>query len=241
MLASLLTECAKLRRSLVLLLCLSAPAMVALIGLLALTRDDRTGTWALFSVSSSAVWAYFMLPMTVTALTVLAAQLEHGAKSWNHLLALPLPRYRLYGAKAAVVVLLAAAMTAGLWLALPLAGSAAEALKSGTQLTGSYGWADSATLLGRMFASAWLLIAIQLWAALRFRSFVPPLILGIAGTFVGVAATGSEHGIWFPWLIPTNALASDPARADFALSVGFFGGIAAFALMLWDLNRREHG
>jgi lantibiotic transport system permease protein len=241
MLASLLAECAKLRRSLVLLLCASAPLMVALIALLSLTRGGRAGSWAMFSVSASAVWAFFMLPMTVTALTVLAAQLEHGAKSWNHLLALPLPRWRHYAAKAVVVVLLAAAMTVGLWLALPLAGSAAEAIAPGTQLTGAYGWGDSAALLSRMFASALLLIALQLWTALRFRSFVPPLVLGIAGTFVGVAATGSEDGIWFPWLIPTNALASDPARADLALAIGGLGGLAVFALMLWDLSRREFG
>lgn len=240
MIAPFLAECAKLRRSLVLLLCVSAPAMVALIGMLAVLRSPRTGSWAMFSIQASAIWAYFMLPMAVTALTVLAAQLEHGARSWNHLLALPLPRWRLFAAKAAVVVLLAAAMSLGLFLALPLAGATAEAIGGGRQLAGAYGWGDSAALLGRMFLSALLLIAIQLWAALRFRSFVPPLVLGIAGTFVGVAATGSEYGIWFPWLIPTNALASDPVRAEIALAVGGLGGLAALALMLADLSRREH-
>lgn len=239
MIAPFLAECAKLRRSLVLLLCVAAPAMVALISMLALVRGARTGAWAMFSIQASAIWAYFMLPMAVTALTVLAAQLEHGARSWNHLLALPLPRWRLFAAKAAVVVLLVAAMSVALYLALPLAGAAAMAIEPQTRLTGAYGWAGSAALLGRMFLSALLLIALQLWAALRFRSFVPPLVLGIAGTFVGVAATGSEHGIWFPWLIPTNALASDPGRANIALAIGALGGVAALAAMLVDLSRRE--
>jgi ABC-2 type transport system permease protein len=213
--------------------------MVALLGILSLIRQDRVEEWAMFSTSATAIWAFFMLPMTVTALTVLVAQLEHGSRSWNHLLALPLPRWRLYAAKLAVVLLLAAGMTLGLWLALPLAGGLAEAVKSGTQLSGAYDWSSSAQLLGRMFASAVLLIVIQLWAALHFRSFVPPLVLGIGGTFVGVAATGSEHGIWFPWLIPTNALASDPARADIALALGAGGGAAVAALMLVHLSRRE--
>jgi ABC-2 type transport system permease protein len=237
MLATFITEWAKLRRSLVLLLCFAAPAMVALVGLLALTRNRDGGLWIMFSSSAAGIWAYFMLPMTVTALTVLAAQIEHGPKSWNHLLALPLPRWRIFASKSAVVMLLVAAMTVGLWLVLPLTGAAAEAL--GTKLSGVYDWTGTARLLSRMFAGATLMIVLQLWMALRFRSFVPPLVLGIGGTFVGVAATGSEHGIWFPWLIPTNALASDPARADIALGIGLFGGLAAAALMLVDLSRRE--
>ena len=241
MFAAFATECLKLKRSLVLLLCASAPAMVALISILGLTRHDHTGPWAMFSASAAAIWAFFMLPMTVTALTVLIAQIEHGPKSWNHLLSLPVPRWRIYAAKIAVVMLLVAAMTVALWLAVPFAGATAETVKAGVQLTGSYDWLGMAQLLTRMAASAVLLTAVQLWAALRFRSFVPPLVLGIAGTFVGVAATGSEHGIWFPWLIPTNALATDPARADLALGMGAAGGLIVIALMLWDLSRKELG
>ena len=241
MLAAFATECLKLKRSLVLLLCASAPAMVALISILALTRRDQSGPWMMFSASAAGIWAFFMLPMTVTALTVLMAQIEHVPKSWNHLLSLPVPRWRIYAAKVVVVLLLVAAMTVGLWLAVPLAGVTAETLKTGQQLTGSYDWPGMAQLLARMAASAVLLAALQLWTALRFRSFVPPLVLGIAGTFVGVAATGSEHGIWFPWLIPTNALATDPARADLALGIGAAGGILVIALMLADLSRKELG
>ena len=241
MLAAFATECLKLKRSLVLLLCASAPAMVALISILALTRRDQSGPWMMFSASAAGIWAFFMLPMTVTALTVLMAQIEHVPKSWNHLLSLPVPRWRIYAAKVVVVLLLVAAMTVGLWLAVPLAGVTAETLKTGQQLTGSYDWLGMAQLLARMAASAVLLAALQLWTALRFRSFVPPLVLGIAGTFVGVAATGSEHGIWFPWLIPTNALATDPARADLALGIGAAGGILVIALMLADLSRKELG
>jgi ABC-2 type transport system permease protein len=239
MFAVFTTECLKLRRSLVLLLCASAPVMVALIGVLTLLRRDDPFPWQMFATSAAAVWAYFMLPMTVTALTVLMAQMEHGPRSWDHLLSLPVRRWVIYGSKAVVVMLLVSIMTAALLVALAAAGHVAEALRSGTQLTGSYDWSGTAELLVRMLASSVLLITVQLWAALRFRSFVPPLVLGIAGTFVGIAATGAEEGIWFPWLIPTNALASDPARAEIALAMGSLGGVAVLALMLIDLSRRE--
>ncbi len=232
-------EILKLHRSLALLLCAAAPTMVAVLAMVMLMDRDRPSSWPMYTMNISALWSFFMLPMTVTALTVLVAQLEHGPRFWNHLLALPVPRWQVFAAKAAVVTLLVAAMTLGLILLIPIAGTIAEALASGTQLTGSYDMAGNARLLGTMFAGSILLIAIQLWAALRFRSFVPPLVIGIGGTFVAVAATGSRQGAFFPWLIPTNALASDPARAEIALAMGSLGGVAVLALMLIDLSRRE--
>lgn len=218
MIAVILSEFAKLRRSLVLLLCVAAPLMVAVLAAVMVTERKSPGEWAIFAASSAALWSYFMLPMTVTALTILLAQLEHGPRTWNHLLALPVARWRLYAAKAFMVVVLVAAMSAALLVALPVAGGAAEAIAAGQQLTGVYPWADTALLLATMFKGSLLLIAIQLWAALRFRSFVPPLVIGIGGTFVAVAATASDQGAYFPWLIPANALATNPERASFAVA-----------------------
>jgi ABC-2 type transport system permease protein len=106
-------------------------------------------------------------------------------------------------------------------------------------LTGELALREFAEILAKMFAGSLLLVALQLWTALRFRSFVPPLVLGIGGTFVGVVATGSDYGPYFPWLIATNVLATDPARAQLALAVGLAGGLIASAAMLVDLSRRE--
>lgn len=239
MLAVVKSEFAKLRRSLALLLCIAAPTMVALLAGVMMMEWEKTEHWQMFAMQSAAMWSYFMLPMTVTALTVLVAQIDHGPKAWNHLLALPVPRWRFYAAKAFVVAFLVASMSAALVVLLPLAGYAAEALASGQQLTGSYPWRDTSSLIATMFTGSLLLIAIQLWAALRFRSFVPPLVIGIGGTFVAVAATASKQGAFFPWLIPTNALASDPQRAAMAIDIGFYGGLAAALLMLADMSRKE--
>ena len=94
-------------------------------------------------------------------------------------------------------------------------------------------------LLGRIFLAGWLLVAAQLWIALRFTSFVPALATGIGGTFFAVVASSAEIGIVLPWQIPINQLASDPARAQLALAIGACGGCVAFAVMLWRLSRRE--
>jgi ABC-2 type transport system permease protein len=241
MIRVLIAEAAKLRRSLVLLLCAAAPAMVAL--LCALMFQQRAGPdqpWATYLLSASAIWSFFMLPMTVTALTILVAQLEHGPRFWNHLLAVPVPRAFLFAAKIVVVVLLVAAMTVLLFLLVPALGWLGDAAAPERSLVGKLGLEQFAGTLAKMFGGALLLIALQLWAALRFRSFVPPLVLGIGGTFVAVVATGSDYGPYFPWLIATNALAGDPARAQLSLAVGIVGGLLAIAAMLVDLSRREH-
>jgi ABC-2 type transport system permease protein len=233
------TEFLKLKRSLVVLLCIAAPTMVAsLTGILA-TEWKKPNSWETFAMGSAGMWSFFMLPMTVTALTVLIAQLEHGPRTWNHLLALSIPRWRFYGSKIFVVLALVAMMSAGLALLIYLSGSVVDHLSAGTKLTGSFSLKSTATLLATMFAGSWLLVALQLWAALRFRSFVPPLVLGIGGTFVAVAATGAQQGKYFPWLLPTNALAADPKAVEFAIGLGFLGGLAAIALMLIDLSRKE--
>lgn len=240
MLTAIRAEISKLNRSLALLLCFAAPTMVAILAAVMLSEHKKSATWQIYSMSVSGLWSFFMLPMTVTALTVLMAQLEHGPRMWNHLLALPVARWRIYAAKAIVVVGLVAAMSLLLLVLMPITGWTAEYLAAGEQFKpGAYSFAETGKLLGTMFAASVLLIVLQLWAALRFRSFVPPLVLGIGGTFVAVAATGAEKGKYFPWLLPTNALASNPADTQFALALGLYGGLALAALMLIDLSRKE--
>ena len=234
-----LVEFLKLRRSLVLLLCAAAPSLVAVLSFLMFMRWNKAERWEQFTMGGAAMWAYFMLPMTITALTVLVAQLEHGPKAWNHILALPVPRWQIFVAKAGVVLALGGAMSAILILLLPLAGLIAEQMEAGDQLLGAVPWEATARLVGKMFLGSVLLIAIQLWAALRFRSFVPPLVLGIGGTFVAVAATSAKEGPYFPWLIPTNMLASDPAQAALAIDVGCYGGLALLAAMVVHMSRIE--
>lgn len=239
MLTTIRVEIAKLRRSLALLLCVAAPTFVALLSLLIGLDGDKPRPWAIFIAGGSALWAYFMLPMTVTALTVLVAQVEHAPKAWNAVLALPVPRWRIFAAKALVVIGLVAGMSVALLALLFLTGAAVEGVKPGDVLTGTPDPGRAARLLLTMFAGSLLLIAVQLWAALRVRSFVPPLVLGIGGTFVAVAATSAKQGAWFPWLIPVNALASDPGRSEVAIAFGFWGGLVVLGLMLVHMTRYE--
>ena len=236
---ALAVEAHKLRRSLALLLAAVAPLLIAVFVFFNLLRVDKAAPWAMTLQSSAAIWAFFMLPMSVTALTALVAHTEHGPRAWDHLRALPLPRWHLYASKAVCVLGVVAAMSVLLALLTLLAATGAGWLKPAVAATGAMDIAGYLTLLGRIFLAAWLLVAVQLWVALRYASFVPALAVGIGGTFFAVVATSAKVGAVLPWQIPVNQLASDPARARLALALGLGGGAMAFALMLWRMSRHE--
>ncbi len=229
-------ELLKLRRSLALLLCLAAPTCVAV--MMVLSALDREGPVPLagMALNATALWSFAMLPLSVTALSVLMAQMEHGPRTWDHLLTLPGARPRLYLAKAIVMLGLVAAMQLLLFAlvlgAVPLIGSLHE-------VSGTLDPAALAARLAKMGIAAALACMIQLWVALRFRSFVPPLVLGIAGTFAAIAATSSRQGVFFPWLMSTNVLSTDPRTQALAIALGGVGGLMALAAMLVHLSRRE--
>ncbi len=236
---ALAVEAFKLRRSLALLLAAVAPLLIAVFVFFNLLRLEKAAPWAMTLQSSAAIWAFFMLPMSVTALTALVAHTEHGPRAWDHLRALPMPRWHLYAAKALCVLGVIVGMSLLLALLTTLAVGAAGLLKPAVAATGPADIVGYLLLLGSIFLAAWLLVAVQLWVALRYASFVPALAVGIGGTFFAVVATSAKIGAFLPWQIPVNQLASDPARAQLALALGLGGGAMAFALMLWRMGRHE--
>jgi hypothetical protein len=236
---SLAVEAIKLRRSLALVLALAAPALVVVFDFFFILRGKDPVPWSMALQMSAAIWAFFMLPMSVTALTALVAHTEHGPRAWDTLRALPVPRWHHYAAKAVGVLALVLAMTVMLALMTFAAVALAAWIKPAVAPTDVPDVAAYAATLGRIFLASWLLVAVQLWIALRYASFVPALATGIGGTFFAVVATSAKIGVLLPWQIPVNQLASDPFRVQVALAIGAGGGAVALLAMLWHLSRRE--
>lgn len=238
MLTSLLVELRKLKGSLVGLLSLAAPSMVAgLLTLILLRRPN--GDWKEVLEGSTGLWSFFMLPLSTAALSALLAQIEHGPRAWDHMLALPVGRWRLFAAKGVVLMLVLAFMSGLLALEIPAAMALLHAIAPHKVPAGPFPWAMEMSLLWRMWAASLFMGMIQLWVALRFRSFVPPLVLGIGGAFVAVMASGAKEGIYLPWLMPLNVMVGDAANQAMALKLGVTGGAVIFLLMLLHLSRRE--
>jgi ABC-2 type transport system permease protein len=239
MLAVLSVEIRKLNRSLALLLALAAPTLIAIFVFFNMLRGDEPQPWVMYLQSSTAIWAFFMFPMSVTALTALVAQMEHGPRAWDHLRALPIARWKLYAAKAicvlAVVAIMGVLNLALTWGAVTLASTIKPVLVP----TGVFDLGAQAVLLGKVLLAATLMIAIQFWIALRFSSFVPALAVGIGGTFFSVVATSAKQGVFFPWQMPINMLAVEPWRVNTALAMGAGLGLVVLLLAVAHLSRRE--
>lgn len=239
MLTVLSVEARKLNRSLAALLAVAAPSLIAIFLFFNILRGKSGQDWAMWMEQSTGIWAFFMLPMSITALTALVAHMEHAPRSWDHLRALPLPRWRLYAAKVVCVVALAVAMSA-LNLALSIGAiGLAGAIKPVVAATGALDLGHEVLTMGRVVLASMLLIAIQLWIALRFFSFVPALAVGIGGTFFSVVAMAAKIGVFSPWQMPVNATAPYLWRVQIALSLGCGLGLIVLILAVIHLSRRE--
>lgn len=238
MLTLLFVELRKLKGSLVVILCLAAPTVVtAFLGLMALRMAPMS--WAEAVSNATGLWAFFMLPMTITALSILLAQVEHGPRAWDHILALPIPRWRLFAAKAVVMMLLVGLMSLLLLAETRLVGVLVARIAPAKAYAGVFPWRQTLEVLGAMWGAAWFMGMLQLWTAIRFRSFVAPMALGLGGTFVAVAASGAKEAIFVPWAMPVAILANQGARSLLAFELGVIGGIVTLLLMLLHLSRRE--
>lgn len=232
-------EVAKLRRSLVLLLIAAVPAMVLI--MLTTMRASGHGApdWERHALSGAAIWGYLLLPLTATALTALLAQVEHGPRAWSAVLSLPCAKWRVFAVKAAVAVGAMAVISLLLWAAILASGLLAGALPGGTAPPGPLPAGLLAGVLLQMWIAGLLVVAIQFALAMAIPNFAAPVIAGIAGTFFAVAATSAKAGIYFPWLLPVNVLASEPERAAQAVLSGGMGGIAVLAAASFWLARRD--
>ena len=238
MLTDVFIEIRKLKGSLVVALCLVAPSLAAvLLGIVCL-RQPRMN-WHDAMMGTTGLWAYFIMPMTVTALSVLVAQIEHGPRAWDHLLALPIRRWRIFAAKGILIMLLTAVISLILALEIRVVAAIVAAIMPSKEPVGAYPWALCARLLAMMWGASLCMVMIQLWIALAFRSFVAPLMTGLGGTFFAVAAFGARETIVIPWVMPVSVIARNGDSASLALTLGLCGGLAVFTLMILHLSRKE--
>ena len=239
MISLISTELRKLNGSLALLLAVLAPAFPAMVVLLSTATSEKTTSWmSIFNSFMLPIWALFLLPMIIAAFATLLAQIEYQARGWDHILALPVRRWQIFAAKAAVIIMGMIAMTL---LALIFTGLGAllGSKIGGTAIAGSLDYAKLARVTGLMLAASTLFVALQTWVALRYASFVVPLAFGIGGTMVAlaVAMTGTAQADWFPWVMPMKILTQqNPAQIGL---IGGVSGLAVLTLMIVDLSRRS--
>lgn len=205
---AVLAESMKLNRSLVLLLAAAPPLMLGLMVVAVVLSRDITENWDQLTMSGAGIWAYLLMPLTVTALTALMAGIEHGCAGWTWSLAQRVPKSVIFTAKALVTIAMTALISTAVALAVLGGGHLVQIIDTDMVMEGEPPYAFMAMLMAEMWLASLLMTAIQFTVAHAASSFATPVIVGIGGVFVSVVATSSKYGVFFPWLLPVNMLAS---------------------------------
>src|SRR5690606_32590119 len=135
LIAYVLAEHAKLRRTLARGLAFAAPVCAVLLSLFVLADLNTLAAskalprWQAYLDALLRIWASCLLPIMTTLQAVLIAQLEHANRQWKYLLALPVSRTSLYMAKSVNLFALLLLANLFVWL-LGLAVCAAFGLAS---------------------------------------------------------------------------------------------------------------
>jgi hypothetical protein len=232
-------EFIKLKRSLVLLICFAAPLCAAGFEVMVMLGHPGPRPWIQTLGEGAAVWAYSLLPVAVTALTVLVAQIEHGTRMWNHLMTLPRLRAEIFAAKIITVVALLGFMTVVLFVVLYAAVLVAAAVIPGASAIGDPQWGDTFFSLFLMDGAALTMTVVQLWLALRFKGFALPLVVGIVGTFLALATQAAHKGIFLPWLAPAYTFTITTPSSLAVVIFGYVGGMVLAPLMVLHLAQHQ--
>ena len=245
---ALSAEILKLRGTLALWMCFIAPAAVAALYMLQMVAMDYgqrpvlspEDAWKMYAQAVLALWTILMLPLFVTLEAALLAGLEHGNQQWKHLLALPLPRSAHYLAKSIALAGLVALSMLVLCLLVPLGGWVLDLLQPRFGIDGPPPMRFVFSHAAVAFGAALLMVALQGWIALRWRSFTIAVASGMTATVVGFLIGQSERfGHLYPWAMALQTMASEPKHLGFVLVAGIGGGLLVTAFAAWEFSRRD--
>jgi hypothetical protein len=240
----------KLKRTLAWRLAIGAPLTIVLLNFIMVAqRGDASRPEDVllgFAQLTLTTWTIIVLPLYTALAAALVAALEHQGDNWKHLLALPVARRSIFVAKwvAGAGLLLVSS------LVLPAAvGVATEILKAlKPALRGAPVPLALVTIRSlQVFCAAGLMLSIQVWVSLRWRSFIAGLAVGILAVMIllgGVARAGLGTVViyLYPWALPPTAMARmaevHPDRL-FVSTWGLLAGVTVAAVGCRHLSRLD--
>ncbi len=244
-------ECFKLRRTLALWASLLVPLLVIVMTTaLGLSRGagarflpEQTSPWDGMTGVVLSLWCLVGLPLFIALMTALLAGLEHREHAWRHLFTLPIPRWTIYMAKLLVGGGLLCLSACILAVGMALEGVLIHALRPGLGLSLPIPWDLIGSRTLSFVGASLLMLAVQTWVAIRWRSFVVALTLGIGGSVTTVVLRNVNESSsfapvarFFPWAQPYFAFMY-PQMSLFVVAI--VGGVLVAALGCFEVVRRD--
>ena len=238
-------ESLKLKRTLALRLAVAAPTIiVALVfGIYAQRGGKIAGPNPLngYAQLILTIWTIIVFPLYAALAAALLSSIEHQTESWKYLLALPVPRATYFVAKwiAGVGLLFFSSIVLA---ASVLATS--EILRSATSIWNSTQMPVALISRGAALSccAAVLLFSVQLWISLRWRNFLPGIVVAVialALMFIAIPRGAGVFGNLFPWSLPAMAMAPINPYRPIAVGLGLVGGVITGGVTCWRLSLRE--
>jgi hypothetical protein len=241
----LAAEGLKLKRTLALRLAICGPMTIVLLvfGMYA-QRGEKMGDehpLTGFAQLILTIWTIIMFPLYAALVAALVAAIEHHSETWKHLLALPVDRVTIFAAKwitgEGLLLLSALVLSAGVSVA-------AEILRLMKPAWSSSPLPSIFILRGALlsFCAAGLLFSIQMWISLRWRNFLPGLVVAVVALvlmFIAIPRGVALFGSLFPWSLPAMAMAPVNPYRPIAVGLGILGGAVVSTVACCDLSRRE--
>jgi hypothetical protein len=245
------SEILKLKRTNAVRMVIVAPlAVLGLVTFLAgnvttLILNQRVELWLSLTRITLIFWAILMMPLYVTLETALVAGVDHAENHWKTLLSRPVPRWTFYAVKLLVVGVMTLLSMTILVCGIVAAGLILPKLQQDLHFAPVIPIRQIVQKASEVFGLAFLLLAIQHWVSLRWRSFTVSVSFGIVGMVVGYGmlftARGGSPGfaIYCPWSFPMMTLVNPPADVTPLLWTSVALGVAWSVVGCWEFSRRD--
>jgi lantibiotic transport system permease protein len=242
-----IAEMIKQKRSLTILVIFLAPGLMVifnlLVGLSGIYGEMESGQQIMTSVvhNSLNLWALIMLPMAMTLLTALNANVEYRNNQWKYVYSLPVSPWKVMMLKWLINIAMAA-FTHLLYFGLIILTGLYLCTVNGKSFVGSLDYIYLLQHLGIIFMGSILLTTIHTLAALTLENFLTAMSFGtlmmISNYFV---AQSVKYGVFSPWAYPMrlNRFMTDDPYFWIILAVNLIGSFLLATIFLKVLSKRQ--
>lgn len=188
------------------------------------------------------VWRYLLeniamfvpiaLLMGITILSSMFANIEHQTSAWKQLLALPISRYSVFGAKFVIIVLLLTVSC--ILLAL---GTVALGLLLGFEA--DIPLLAVAKLSFYPFIASWPLLSFVLWMCMTYRNQSLPITIGVVIAVLSIFPISEWLPISWPLAAFKASQTSQALQGEVFVGAGLLCGFIVLLLGSIHFNRKD--
>ncbi|MFS0644479.1 ABC transporter permease [Siminovitchia sp. 179-K 8D1 HS] len=188
----------KLKRNNIYALLIIGPLLTLLIGAMnpMMSQMEGFNPWYSLFLFMNLPYALLFLPLITGVLAGIVCRYEHQAGGWKQLAALPVTRSQIYVAKFVLIAILVLVIQLMYGVVVYVAG-----------MVNGFEESFPFIVISKFIFGGWIatfpMIALQLWAAMHWRSFAVAFTLNVIFTLPGILAINSERfGPYYPWAQP---------------------------------------